>query len=340
MSFLERYNLSGLKILKGLTVLVLGIFVLYFTFSLLSNMSYSSSATRSSGGYYGGVPDGFQSTSLGGNFMESVAVPSFSRKNIASYRKDYNPGMDAENFELTEYRATIETRKLSEACQSIVFLKSKNYVIFETSNNSNNNCNFHFKVKKDNTDEILELIKSLKPKDLNENIESIKKQINNFTSEEDILKRKLQTMEDTLSNAIASYDEISRLATRTRDAQSLANIIDSKIKTIERLTIEKINTSTQLERISKLKAEQVDKLEYTYFNVNIYENKYFDTVQLKNTWKYSIKRFVNDMNGVLQDMTIGLVALIAFTFKYLTYLLIVVLVAKFVWGLLKKIWNR
>jgi hypothetical protein len=264
---------------------------------------------------------------------------SLSSRNIVPMADNYTPGMNAEDFEITEYRATIETRNLEKSCDLITRLKPADYVIFESANRGDNNCNFRFKVKKSNVSEVLAIIKSLDPRDINENIETIKKQIDDFTSQEEVLKRKLQSIDDTLSSAIVAYDEISKLATKTRDASSLANIIESKIKIIERLSQEKINIISQLERISRAKAEKLDKLEYTYFNVNIYENKYVDVDNLRDSWKRSVKSFVLDMNKVLQDLSIGLVTLAAYTFQYLLYLLIMLIVGKYVWKLFKRIWT-
>ena len=338
MDFFEKYNLSPSRIMKGFGLVFFGLIAIFFAFGLINSILNSVSGNRQY------ISPSYEEAVFSDKIMMEKGISNtvLSTRNIVGvpYNGDYTPGIDVEDFEVTEYRATIETRKLDESCATVLSLKEKDYVIFESSNDSENNCNFRFKVKKENVEEILAVINSLNPRDLNENIQSIKRQIEDFTSEEEILKRKLQTMEDTLSSAIVSYDEISKLATQTRDAQSLANIIESKIKIIERLSQETINISAQLEKISRLKAEQLDRLEYTYFNVNIYENKYIDVDYLKDSWKNSIKKFVVEMNGVIQDLSIGLIALVAFTFQYLLYLLIIVLVAKFVWISFKRFWKK
>ncbi len=343
MEFLERHNLSLGKIAKGFGVVVLGLIVLYVAFGVVGSILPSSSSSRQ----YAATGFGNDSLSLGGgSFFESAGIMdkslsnfSLSSRNVIGNNADFSPGSDNEDFEVTEYRATIETIKLERACDTIMSLKEKKYVIFESSNKGNNNCNFKFKVEKDSAEEILAVIESLNPRELNERIETIKKQIDDFTNTEEILKRKLKTIEDTLSSAVSSYNEISRVATQARDANSLASIIESKIKIIERLSQEKINISVQLENIGRMKAEKIDKLEYTYFNINIYENKYVDLNALKDSWKRSIKSFVVDMNGIFQDLSIGLVTLVAYTFQYLLYLLMIVLTGKYVWKLFKRIWR-
>ncbi len=337
MNFLEKYNLTPRKIVKSMALVFLGIILLSFAFGFInSTLRSTSRKSYNPAPMYGG-----SFTESDGMMMEksmgiSNAINLSSRNIIPN--NNYTSSMDAEDFEITEYRATVETRNLEKSCDAITSLKPTDYVIFESANRGESNCSFRFKVKKDKAGEVLAIVKSLDPREINENVETIKKQIDDFTSQEEVLKRKLQSIEDTLSSAIVAYDEISKLATQTKDASSLANIIESKIRIIERLSQEKINIITQLESISRLKSEKLDKLEYTYFNINIYENKYVDLDQLRDSWKNSIKYFVMDMNKVLQDLSIGLVTLAMYTFQYLLYLLIMVLTGKYVWKLFKKIW--
>ena len=219
-------------------------------------------------------------------------------------------------------------------------LKAKSYVIFENSNQYDTGCRFYFKVEKKYQEEILGVIKALDPKTLTENTRTIKRMIDDYTQEEDILKKKKQTIEDTLNNAINSYDEISRVATQARDAESLAKIIDSKIRIIERLSQERINISVQLDRLSRAKAEQLDRLSYTYFNVSIYENKYVNVDDLKDSWKMAVKKFVRDVNKIFQDVSINLLAVILMIFQYALYILILIVTAKYGWKIAKNIWNR
>lgn len=252
----------------------------------------------------------------------------------------YVPGDDAEDYEVKEYSATIETRHLEDDCAVITDLKTKDYVIFERSNEYERGCNYTFKVAQDNVEEILAVVDSLDPRDLNETKYSIKRQIEDFTSEEDILKAKLSAIEETITTAIAAYDDITVLATKTQDVESLAKIIDSKIRIIERLTQERINVSSQLERISRAKALQLDRLEYTYFRVNIYESKFIDGQAIKDSWKATVQAFVSDINDVAQDMSLNLVMLIIRVLQYALYLLIILVVVKYGWRIGRRIWQK
>jgi hypothetical protein len=247
---------------------------------------------------------------------------------------------DAGAMEVKEYSATIETGNLEKTCGIIVDLKGRDYIIFEGSNVNDNNCYFTFKVKRENVQEILAIINSLNPRDLSENAKSIKRQIEDFTSQEDILKEKLASIDETMNNALVAYNEISALATKTNNADSLAKVIDSKINMIERLTQERINISAQLESLSRIKALELEKLEYTYFYVNIYENKIFDLQYIKDSWVSSAKQFVIDVNRIFEDLSIRLVTLSLSAFTYLVYLFVILIVVKYCWRFGKYIWKK
>src|SRR3989339_566326 len=125
-------------------------------------------------------------------------------------------------------------------------LKPREDVIFENASEYEKNCNYSFKVKRDSVKEILSIIESLDPKELNENTYTIK-------------------------------------------------------------------------RLNRSKAEQLDRLEYTYFRVYVFENKFIDREDLKDSWKTAIKSFVRDINKIAQDITINLAALLFLILEYIKF---------------------
>jgi len=277
------------------------------------------------------------------SYSQDSFEPELSARNVASapiYEKGVVSGNTAENFEVTEYNATIETRRLKEDCAKIHALKALDYVIFENSNEYDDGCGYYFKVESAKREEVLGIIRKMDPKNLAENIQTIKDQIDDYTSEEDILKKKKETIESTLNDAINSYNEIAKIATSQRDAESLARIIDSKIRIIESLTQQRIDISAQLERLGRAKSDQLDRVKFTYFQVNISENKYIDGESLRDSWKLALKEFIVDMNRILQMISIGLIALVFGIIQYGLYLILVAFAAKYAWSFLKKIWLK
>lgn len=356
MEFLTKYNLTPVKVLKIAGLVLLAVFVLTFGFQLVGSSINSVSPKKSissimpqSAGF--AVSDslglGLSEASFGSSGeMDNKAV-GLSARNVAStpsaspsYKVEEATGNNAEDMEVTEYRATVETRQLKNTCKTIVDLKAKDYVIFENAQENDDNCYYVFKVKRENAEEILAIIKNLKPKDISESTYTIKKLVDDYTSEEEILKNKLTSIDETLTKATASYDNITALATRVQDVESLAKIITSKINIIERLTQERINVSSQLDRLSRSKAEQLDKLEYVYFYTNVYENKFFNWKNIKDSWKYAVKNFVNDINTIAQNVSINFATFILFILQYALYIIVLLLCAKYGWKAVKYIWNK
>ncbi len=270
------------------------------------------------------------------------SMPALSVRNIAPMppASQGSVGGDAEAFEVTRYNGTIETRHLAETCGKILTLKSYEYVVFEQANDSEHQCHYTFKVERAHTEEILAQIKELQPKELSENIQTVKGRLDDFTSEKEILEKKLVSIEKTLGDAIQSYEEIAVIATRSQDAASLAKIIDSKLQIIERLTQERLAINEQLDRLERAKTEQLDQVTYTHFSLSVYETVFVDGQVLKDSWKAAIKEFVYDINLVLQDVTVRLVSFLFFAAQYVLYFFILLFAAKYVWRMANYLWKK
>ncbi|PIZ96918.1 MAG: hypothetical protein COX80_00120 [Candidatus Magasanikbacteria bacterium CG_4_10_14_0_2_um_filter_33_14] len=344
MKFPENFNLKPLNILKLLGLAIVVIVVIALAIRLIT---YSISPLKS------GVSDnmGLSSPSSAGISLGKASSNSYyaedaslSVRNVVDslFPPDNNPtpGDDAENYEVKDYNATIETRDLEDTCNSVAKLKAREDVIFENASKYERSCNYTFKVKTASVEEILSVLKDLDPKELNENVRTIKNVINDYTSEVEILEKKLASIDSTLNNAVKAYDEITDVARKTQDANALAKIIDSKIQIIEKLTQEKINITANLDRLARSKAEQLDRLEDTYFNVYVQENKFVDGQNLKDSWKYAVKSFVTDTNKVIQDVSINLVLIVLTILQYILYFFILLFAAKYVWKWAKYIWKR
>ena len=372
MNFLEKLNIEPSKFWKlfGLAAatVVGAVFIMSLVYSTFGGLSHKGPITMGMGGIPGMEQGSLWSgrsavvPSYSGSEEEvqydegyagdavygkggGISMPTLSTRNIAGIMPPTpmpgsTVGNNAEDFEVSDYSATFEAGNLSETCGKIAGLKSKKEVIFENSYESDNDCYYRFKVEKARAAEILAVLKDLDPRDLSENIATIKKQLDDFTNETEILEKKLASVEATLTSALASYDEITRLATQTKDAESLARIINSKIQVIERLAQERMNINQQLDYLARAKAEQLDKVDYTYFSVNVYQSRYFDWEVLSDSWKGAVKQFVWALNTAIQNATLGVLGFLFVAVPYFIYLLLLVLAAKYGWRLAKYIWNK
>ncbi len=340
MDIFEQLKTVGPRtILKYALIGFVGVLILSFVLSLL-NTARNSISTSNTGYGVSNAP------SYGGAEMDMTynGGSKLSTRNVASMpimppQPGYTSGNDAESFEVKDYSATFETRDADKECSTILSLKSREDVIFESSNEYDRGCNYTFKVKQGSVPEILTFIKNLDPKNLSENSYTIKRLVEDYTSETDILEKKLQSIDATLNQAIAAYDNITVLATQTKDVESLAKIIDSKINIIERLTVERMNVNAQIEGINRAKAQELDRLLYTTFNISVYENAFVNGDQIKDSWKASVQQSLIDMNRVLQQISIGLVSLLLQILQYLLYAVILLVVAKFSWKFAQRVWN-
>ncbi len=339
MEFPKNLDLKPMNILKFAGLALVAIILIAVAFRLLGSSFTSLSNMPSNNKMMSQTA--FDSDM---SYGESDSMGLSARNVASSYKSPMGGGTtvgnNSEEFEVTEYNANIETRHLDDNCAKISDLKSRTDVIFENANKYEKSCNYSFKVESGSVEEILGVLKALDPKELNERTYTIKRLIDDYTSETEILEKKMISIEETLDNAVNAYDSIAALAEETRDAESLAKIIDSKIRIIERLTQERINVNAQLERLNRSKAEQLDRLEYTYFNVYILEDKFIDGENLKDSWKTSVKLFVRDINKIAQDITINLISLLFLILQYVIYFFIILIVAKYGWKFSKSIWKK
>ncbi len=345
MDFLTKFNLKTSNILKiaGLALLAIILVVVAFRLigssfnSIFEKTETNNISSQGAPSYESGITEKYSAEDSVGLSIRNIGTTPGS---APVYGSGQTTGDKSEEFEVTEYNATIETRQLDKACMTVANLKAREDVIFENTKEYDRGCNYIFKVKKDKVSEILAIIKKMNPKEISENTYTIKKLIDDYTGEAEILKKKLSSIDETLKKAVGAYDDVTVLATRVQDVESLAKIIDSKINIIERLTQERININSRLERIERSKIEQLDRLEYTYFQVNVFENKFIDWKNMKDSWKTSVKEFVRDVNQVVQDITINLVSLLLHILQYVIYILILLVIAKYGWQFVKYIWKK
>jgi len=341
MEWLKKLNLKGSDILKLAGLAIVGIILVAAAIRLIGGAVDSVRARRAQDTVFSTL----SAITTGGSvsYKESAAQ-DLSIRNVAGtpIAPSYNgtAGADAEAYEITDYRANIESRDAVKTCGEISALKSRDDVIFESSSEYDRGCDYAFKVKKDSAAGVLEFVKGLDPEELVESTQTIKNTVDDFTSQTEILTNKLKAIDETMAKAMTAYDEVTVLATKAQDAGSLAKIIDSKVNIIERLSQERINISAQLEQIGRAKAEQLDRLDYTRFSLGVRENKYVDGDNLKESWRSSLRNFVQDVNRIAQDLSVNLVAWSLALVQYLVYFFILLFVAKYVWRLAKRIWQR
>jgi hypothetical protein len=365
---LAKFNINLSDGTKTAIIIVVGLLVAFVAFGFLQS-SFSGMMYREGIGMDGAIP-GISAPSMpsampgwqgandsymmtegvsadyavmeGGKGM-ALGMPEFSARNASTIyppRPGMSTGNSAEQYEVSDYSASIETTDLDDTCAGIAELKKKKEVIFESSTQSDTNCFYSFKVEHASVDLVLDTLKGMNPRDLSENTYTIKEQLEDFTSETDILKKKLEAIESTLTKALASYDEVARLAAQTNDAEALASIINSKVMTIERLTEARISVNQQLEYLARAKTQAADRLNYAFFSVSVYKNEYVDGKALGDSWKAAVQQFFNDANRAVQGITVLFVSLALWAAQYVLYFLLLVVIVKYGWKFTVAIWKK
>lgn len=329
----KNFDWSLKSILKAVGLLAVALVVLGIAFALMM-FAFRTVFTGMGGSSY---EKGYYSDGIAMDYgmNESSSIQSLSKKiSVPSepIEDNYATGNNAEDFEIREHNGTINTRNLSKTCGEISELKKLDYVIFENANESKTSCYYSFKVAIANENEILGKIKALDPEYFNTQIYTIKKITDDYDSELEILEKKLASIETTLSDAQNAYNDLQKLATEKEDIESLAKIIDSKLNLIDRLTQQRIEIRTEIDQFNKSKAEQLDRLSYAYLNLNVYEDLYIDFNQIKNSWKYEFKAFIDNLNSLVQSIVIYLP-------KYVLYLVVGSLFFFVSMGMLKIVWK-
>jgi hypothetical protein len=345
VKLLEKLSKNPKQVVKIVVLVVVGILILSVALSLMGKSFNSVRTVLNTRGvaespalYYadefsmGKASDG-TGGALSPSMSDDVSI-------IVPPRGGYIEGNDAEDFEVTEYNASIETNDLAYTCAVLFNLKARSYVVFENAYEYDRGCSYTFKVAQEEVWEVLELIEGLDPKELSENSYTIKRQIENVVSEVEILEKKLASIQETLDIAVDAYDEITTIAIRSGNADNLAKIIEGRIQIIERLTNERLNVASQLDRYQKEKLRQLDRLGYTNFTVTVFENVYFDKERLIDSWKSALRTFVFDVNRIFQGITINFLTLLLSLLQWILYLLVLLFVAKYGWHFARNIWRR
>ncbi len=340
-NFFKQFNITTSQLIK-FSLLVLGAMVILVILNMVTNQNGGMNTLNLGSDYTGESVSpsmGMPAYNSNDGYGQKLSARNVTTTSMPPQYDVYSTGNDAEAFEVKNYNVSIETRTLDEDCNSLRALKARTDVIFENVSEYDRGCNFTFKVEKGGIEAILTLIKNLDPKELGENTYTIKREVEDYTSEIQIYQNKLASLDATLENALASYENITALATRTGDVESLAKIIDSKLALIERLTAARIDTQNQLDYIARAKADALDRLAYTYFTVNVYESTYVDGEALKDSWKRAVQQFVNNVNTFAQEMSIGLVMLLLLIAKIALYGTLLLLGVKFGWKFVQKVWR-
>jgi hypothetical protein len=250
------------------------------------------------------------------------------------------PGSDAESYEVQDYYVSIETGNGDRDCTTLKSLRDREDVIFESINESLYGCNASFKVKKGAVESVLSFLEAMDPREVNETTYTIKREVSQLDTQMDILKTKLAALDSALADALASFADVEAAARRSGDVASLAQVTESKVSAIERINASRLEVTTEIDRLERAKTETLDRMEYVYFAVNVYENEWVRGSDIKDSWVASVQQLIRDLNGFLQDLTIGFVQFALLVVKYTLYASVLYIIARPVIVRVRRTWKE
>lgn len=337
MNFFTSFDWSAKSLAKVFALFIAGVAVLAVVVALvafaISLVTGSFSApTMMNRGFSGGAPEAAMMARDGmyAKTSSNILPPAPGQDTVSE---------DAESYEITDYSLSYRPHSKAHTCDTITALKSREEIVFEESRSDERSCYFRFRVKTKSVDEVLTILQDLNPDDTSKSVYSIQKTVEGLTDELKIQEEKLTQTEIALTDAQKSYDELTKLATHKNDVESLTKLIDLKLNTINRLSQEKLAISQAIDQVQKNRADQLLRLEYTNFNINVSENRLADWKNLTDSWTAAVQQFVTDSNTLLQDLTVGLVTWIFRAGLGFVYLMIAIGLARLAWIVGRRVWS-
>lgn len=321
---------KGFSVGKKVAIILMSVLILLFVLAAYGAVT-NQARNIGSGNLNSPMMDVGSNDSYSPSKAVSESIPTDPR---------YAIGNDAENFETKNITISFETNNLDNTCGQIGALKQKSEVIFLSAVRNDTSCYYSFKVANKESVNILSQLKALNPKEINEQIETIKKQIENSLNRRDILNQNLTSTEEILSEALTAYDNLINSATLQQNATALSTAINDKMNLIDKLKQRREQTRQEIDQLNRQLAEQTDKLEYTYFSVTVSEKVYFDSEKIADSWKYTLRNTLDTLNEIVQQLTLGLVTFIMYVLLYSLYLMIIIIVAKFGWRVVRIIGKK
>lgn len=250
-------------------------------------------------------------------------------------------GEDAEEYERRNYNASYETRKFEETCSAISDLKPLEYVVFDNSNKSENWCSYSFRAELAHEDEVVAILKGLDPRDFSVDTSTIERSVEYTDSELAMQQRRLVSLQETLAQAEDAFDSL--LARAQGDTSTLAEVINNKITTVERLNQQILNAQDRVDRLTRDQEGNTDQIEYAHFYVSVEKSQIIDTEYYGDQWKWRVQELFEEINNTLIGLTVGLIGFILKAVSFIVFAAIALvgatIFAKVMWVAVRRIWK-
>lgn len=329
------------KIIGGgiVAILLLGITIAVALSFLSNNHSYST-------GLYGNSFDSVENVSVSNRMMAPQGGMGLTEVVSDYYEPPYIPTPtpggytpDLETFETTNYYVSGRLRAFDEACDTLASLKADDRYHFKTLNTGLNHCRATFYTEDTYISQVMNTLEQYNGVTASWDTTSVTRHRENLESRDTIVRQQLASVERTLREAETAYDEIATFARSTRDAATLSKAIDSKLRQVEQLTQRKISLSSQLDTLAQQAADLNERLDMVEVSVNFTRSFAKNPDDTSRAWEAAWETLRDTWTNFGIGLTAYFGVFLLYVLQYGLYLLVLIVVARFGWKLVRKIWR-
>ncbi|MCA9368557.1 hypothetical protein KC887_10020, partial [Candidatus Kaiserbacteria bacterium] len=249
----------------------------------------------------------------------------------------YTSGL--ETYETTSYSVSARSNQFDNLCDSLSNLKADDAIHFKSLTMSLNNCNAQFFVEEGKVDTVLAQFDSYDGVTIDRTTASVTRHKEQIESQASIVRAQLDTVEATLAEAQTAYDEIIALARSERDADALNAAIRNKLQQIDSLSNRKIALTSQLDSYAQQAADLEERLGVVEFYANFNRLTPTQVGQHERQWSQAFEQLGNQFTMTLIGLTITFGVFLLYVVQYGVYVLVLLVIARFGWKLLQRIWK-
>lgn len=345
--WIKQFDWSFISIIKlavGVVVVTVAVAIIIGVLGMLARSFGISSQYSLNSIFTGETMQG-----IGGGMMDDYAMTPSVARMASSKEMMYMPeptfggGDNPEDYEHRSHSASFKTRHFERVCTTVSALKEYDYVLFDSTNMSDNWCSYSFRVEVAHEDEVRATLEDLQPRDMNVSSYSVEQSVEGNEQEIAMLKERLASQRATLAQAESSFNSLIATATRAGDTSTLSEVINNKINTIDKLTQQILTYQERLTRLEKNQDATTRQITYAQFDVSVERVQFFDGEALAEAWKNKLRELAGSINAVFIALTLGLLTFVLGAVLRVVYASIVILgvviVARILWKAARRIWQ-
>lgn len=334
-----KWPLIGFAGFIGLTILIAALLFIRTLFS----------------GY--GMLDGYSNNSFFKYTTEDMAMaePAFMGRSLATNEMTidvvedyYEPPYISEptgtistleQYETTNYYMNGSIKSFDETCGMLEQMKAEERYIFKNLNSDLNYCSATFFAAPEAVDSAIALFSNIAGVTISRNTQSVSKHREQLLSQQDIITEQLSVVTATLTEAKTAYDDIALFARQSGDAIAYSTAIDTKLRQIEQLSQRQINLTSQLDRIAQQSADLQEHIGMVEISASFSRAYQIDTGRDTYAWAEAWQQLKDAWTQTGIGFTAYVGIFILYAIQAVFYFFIILLVARFGWKGIKRVWK-